>query len=99
KKLAGPDGSLHSTETMKALEAAIPESRTKLSPTLRAHAEYLATTFDMIDEKHREAGGELARWISANYEPGKPLHVTVVCTWNSRSTTAIGTTHKRTLRP
>ena len=38
----------------------------------------------MIDEPHREAGEKLARWIAANYEPGKPLHVTVVCTGNSR---------------
>ena len=32
---------------------------------------------------HREAGEKLARWIAANYEPGKPLHVMVVCTGNS----------------
>jgi hypothetical protein len=84
RKLAGPDGSLDSAETVKALEAATPESRTKLRPRLRAHAEYLTTTFDIIDPLHREAGGKLARWIAANYEPGKPLYVTVVCTGNSR---------------
>jgi hypothetical protein len=83
-KLAGPDGSLDSAETVKALEAATPESRTKLAPKLRAHADYLATTFDLIDPMHREAGEKLARWIAANYEPGKPLHVTFVCTGNSR---------------
>jgi len=38
----------------------------------------------MIDPLHREAGEKLAHWIAANYEPGKPLHVTVVCTGNSR---------------
>jgi hypothetical protein len=84
KKLAGPDGSLDSAETAKALEAATPESRTKLAPKLRAHADYLATTFDLIDPLHREAGEKLAHWIAANYEPGKPLHITVVCTGNSR---------------
>lgn len=84
QKLAGPDGTLDSAETLRALEAATSESRTKLVPKLRAHADYLATTFDMIGETHREAGGQLARWIAANYEPGKPLHVTVVCTGNSR---------------
>jgi hypothetical protein len=83
-KLAGPDGTLDAAETMKALDAATPESRTRLAPRLRAHADYLATTFDMIDEAHREAGEKLARWIAANYQPGKPLHVTVVCTGNSR---------------
>src|SRR5689334_12063240 len=53
-KLAGPDGSLDASETMKALEAARPESRAKLAPRLRAHADYLSTTFDQIDERHRE---------------------------------------------
>jgi arsenate reductase (thioredoxin) len=84
KKLAGPDATLDPAETVRALETATPESRTKLAPKLRAHADYLATTFDMIDEKHREAGEKLAHWIAANYEPGKPRHVTVVCTGNSR---------------
>jgi arsenate reductase len=37
-----------------------------------------------IDEPHRLAGEKLARWIAANYQPGKPLHVIVVCTGNSR---------------
>ncbi len=83
-KLAGSDSKLDMNETTKSLEAAMPESRTKLAPKLRAHAEYLATTFDRIDEKHREAGERLAHWIAANYEPGRPLHVTVVCTGNSR---------------
>lgn len=83
-KLAGSDGLLDSAETMRALEAATPESRTKLAPKLRAHADYLATTFDLIDPMHREAGEKLARWIAANYRPGEPLHVTVVCTGNSR---------------
>jgi arsenate reductase len=83
-KLAGPDGSLDANETMRALEAAKPESRAKLAPKLQAHADYLATTFDQIDEKHREAGEKLGHWVAANYQPGKPLHVTVVCTGNSR---------------
>ena len=83
-KLAGPDARLDAVEVERALGAATPESRTKLRPKLRAHADYLATTFDMIDPPHREAGAKLARWIAANYEVGKPLDVTVVCTGNSR---------------
>src|SRR4051812_32978243 len=55
-KLAGPDGTLDAAETARALEAATPGSRGKLAPKLRDHADYLATTFDMIDEEHREAG-------------------------------------------
>jgi hypothetical protein len=83
-KLAGSDGTLDAADTIRGLEAATPQSRTKLAPKLRAHADYLATTFDQIDPLHREAGEKLAHWIAANYEPGKPLHVTVVCTGNSR---------------
>ncbi len=83
-KLAGSDATLDAKETVEALEAATPESRTKLAPKLRTHADYLTTTFDQIDEKHREAGTKLAHWIAANYQPGKPIHVTVVCTGNSR---------------
>jgi hypothetical protein len=84
KKLAGPDEKLDAADITRALNAATPESRAKLAPKLREHADYLSTTFDMIDEPHRVAGDKLARWIAANYEPGKPLHVTVVCTGNSR---------------
>ena len=83
-KLAGPDGSLDQAEIAKALETEAPESRAKLLPALRSHADYLATTFDMISPAHREAGEKLAEWIAAHYEPGKPLHVTIVCTGNSR---------------
>jgi protein-tyrosine-phosphatase len=83
-KLAGADSKLDSAKIAQALAAAIPESRSRLAPKLREHADYLCTTFDMIDEFHRDAGETLARWIASNYKPGKPLHVTVVCTGNSR---------------
>src|SRR4051794_23169938 len=55
-KLAGSDATLDSAETIRALEAATPTSRSRLAPKLRAHADYLTTTFDMIDGKHRDAG-------------------------------------------
>jgi len=84
ERLAGSDGKLDAAEVRKALEADVPESRKRLSPKLAAHAEYLTTSFDMIDEPHREAGEKLADWIARNYKPGQPLHVTVVCTGNSR---------------
>ena len=48
------------------------------------HADWLTTTFDMIDEAHRQAGESLVDWIVAKYRPGQPLHVTVICTGNSR---------------
>jgi hypothetical protein len=84
KTLAGSDDSLDSADISRALSSATPESRVKLNPRLKEHADYLTTTFDMIDEPHREAGEKLARWIAANYEPGKPLHIVLVCTGNSR---------------
>jgi hypothetical protein len=83
-KLAGSDATLDAADIASGLAAATPGSRAKLAPRLREHADYLATTFDLIDEPHRLAGEKLARWIAANYEPGKLLQVTVVCTGNSR---------------
>jgi hypothetical protein len=84
KTLAGSDDSLDSADITRALTDATPESRAKLSPKIREHADYLTTTFDMIDDRHREAGAKLASWIAAHYEPGKPLPIVVVCTGNSR---------------
>ncbi|AGA28557.1 low molecular weight phosphatase family protein [Singulisphaera acidiphila] len=83
-KLAGPDERLDLSEIRQALEADIPDSRRRLIPSVTAHAALLTTSFDRIDEPHRAAGGRLAEWIVKNYKPGKPLHVTVICTGNSR---------------
>ncbi len=83
-KLAGASGKIDANDVAKALAAATPESRNKLAPRIRAHADYLTTTFDMIDEQHREAGQKLAQWIVANYRPGSPLQVIFICTGNSR---------------
>jgi len=84
EKLAGGDGKLDAAEVRKALEADVPDSRKRLSPKIVTHADLLTNSFDMIDEPHREAGEKLAVWIAKNYRPGQPLHVTVVCTGNSR---------------
>jgi hypothetical protein len=84
KKLAGSDGSLDADDIARAVAAATPSSRAKLIPKLKSHADYLTTTFDLIDEAHRGAGEKLARWIATIYKAGQPLHVTVVCTGNSR---------------
>jgi arsenate reductase len=62
----------------------VPASRRRLAPAVRDHADLLTTSFDMIDEGHREAASALADWIAARHRPGEPLHVTVVCTGNSR---------------
>jgi arsenate reductase (thioredoxin) len=84
EKLAGADGKLEASEVRAALDADLPDSRKRLSPKVAAHADLLTTSFDMIDEAHAEAGNALAGWIAGNYKPGQPLHVTVICTGNSR---------------
>lgn len=84
KTLAGSDGRLVAAEIRRAVEAAVPESRNRLLPKVREHADSLTASFDMIDEPHRLAGQTLADWIARNYRPGQPLDVIVVCTGNSR---------------
>jgi arsenate reductase (thioredoxin) len=84
KKLAGADDRLDAAEIRSAVDAAVPEIRTRLLPKVREHADSLTTSFDRIDEAHRVAGQKLVDWIVKNYRPGQPLHVVVVCTGNSR---------------
>ncbi len=83
-KLAGSDDRMTPAEIQQAVETAVPESRTRLLPRLKEHADALTASFDMIDEAHRQAGQKLADWIAKNYQPHKPLDVIVVCTGNSR---------------
>jgi hypothetical protein len=83
-KLAGSDGTLDADEIRLAVAEGVPASRERLLPAVRAHADLLTTSFDMIDDAHREAGAKLADWIAADYRPGRPLEVVVVCTGNSR---------------
>ncbi len=84
ERLAGADGELGPDEVRKILDGEVPESRRRLNPRVAAHADLLTTSFDLIDERHRAAGQKLADWIAANYRPGRPLHITVICTGNSR---------------
>jgi arsenate reductase len=83
-KLAGPDARLDPSEARQALEADLPATRRRLLPPVAAHAEFLSTTFDMIDEPHRAAGEQLVAWIVARHQPGRALPITFVCTGNSR---------------
>jgi hypothetical protein len=82
--LAGDDDRLDPAEVQKRLEAGVPAARRRLNPKVAAHADLLTTSFDMIDEAHRDAGEKLVAWLAKNYQPGQPLHVTVICTGNSR---------------
>jgi hypothetical protein len=83
-KLAGADGRLDPSEVRRALDADAPPTRSRLLPQIVSHVELLTTSFDMIDEPHRAAGEKLVDWIVANYKPGQPLPVVIVCTGNSR---------------
>lgn len=83
-QIAGGDGVIAPDDIERALALATPASRDRLVSSLRAHLDYLTTTFDALDEPQRKAGRELAEWIVANHEPGQPVHVTCVCTGNSR---------------
>jgi arsenate reductase (thioredoxin) len=83
-RLAGPDGRLEAAEVRTLLESDVPESRKRLFPRVVAQADLLTTSLDMIDEVHREAGDLLVDWIVKTHTPGQPLHVTVICTGNSR---------------
>ena len=84
KKLAGADDRLGSDKIRNGVDTAVPESRGRLLPKIKDCADYITTSFDMIDETHRLAGAKLAEWIVKNYRTGKPLDVVVVCTGNSR---------------
>jgi arsenate reductase (thioredoxin) len=84
RKLAGADERIGPDDIWQAVEAAVPESRGRLLPKVKEHADSLTASFDMIDQTHRAAGQELVEWIAKHSQPGKPLDVVVVCTGNSR---------------
>ncbi len=63
QKISGKDGSIDVADIARALESSIPESRMKLNAKLRSHGEYLTTTFDMIDDEHRDRAQRLASWM------------------------------------
>jgi protein-tyrosine-phosphatase len=83
-RLAGDDDHLTPAEVQKLLEADVPAARKRLNPRVAAHADLLTSSFDMIDDSHREAGEKFVEWLVRSYQPGQPLHVTVICTGNSR---------------
>lgn len=84
KELAGTGDTLGPEPIRRAVEADGPESRKRLLPGIREHADRLTTSFDLIDEPHRLAGRKFADWVAENYRPGRRLDVVVVCTGNSR---------------
>jgi hypothetical protein len=83
-KLGASRGALAAEEIRRVVEASVPESRRRLFPKIREHADFLTTSLDLIDEPHRLASRQLVEWIALNYRPKEVLDVIVVCTGNSR---------------
>src|SRR5262249_16949627 len=83
-RLAGPDGKLDREEARRLTDADIPASRRRLHPPAAAHLDLLTTGLDQIDERHRAGASALADWIVSHHRPGELLHVTAICTGNSR---------------
>ena len=83
-RLAGDEGRIGPEQVDAHLDSAIPETRRALLPAVAAHLRLLTTSFDQIDELHRQRAPQLVDWIVENFEPGKPLPMIFVCTGNSR---------------
>jgi hypothetical protein len=83
-KLAGEAGRLDSAAIQRILDDDAPASRIQLFPKIRGHVQALTTSFDWIPQSHRQGAAKLVEWIVANHQAGRPLHVVVICTGNSR---------------
>jgi len=83
-KFAGDDHRLSEAEISIALETANPSSRLRLAPELRRHAEFLSTSFDMIESSHLDEMDQLSNWIVENWRHDGTLQVLTTCTGNSR---------------
>ncbi|HMP80748.1 MAG TPA: hypothetical protein PKD54_14935 [Pirellulaceae bacterium] len=84
ERFAGKDLQLSNTELNHALKLVEPAARNRLLPELRRHADYLTTSFDMIDPGHYESMDQLSDWIAQNWHEGATLQVVTTCTGNSR---------------
>ncbi len=84
RALAGGKDSIPVAAMERAVQDATPRSRSDMYAKTRLHADLLSTQFDLIEDGHRKAGGELAEWVVKNYKPGKPLGVVIMCTGNTR---------------
>ena len=84
RSFAGEDDRLSESEMTSALASAVPQSRKNLTPELRNHADFLATTYDMIEPEHFASMDQLSDWIAKNWQPNSELHVLTTCTGNSR---------------
>jgi len=83
-KFAGIDNRLSESEISSALEAGTPSTRLRLAPELRRYAEFLTTSFDMIESEHLDEIDQLSNWIVQNWRHNGNLQVLTTCTGNSR---------------
>lgn len=83
-RFAGDDARIDETEITNALKSSAPTSRDSILPDLRNHAEFLTTTYDMIESDHLPAIEQLSDWIANNYKTDSTTHVVITCTGNSR---------------
>ncbi len=81
-KLAGSDATLDAADMRRALDAATPESRMKLAPG--SQRTRITRQPPSTSSTRRTARREKLALDRGQLPAGKPLHVTVVCTGNSR---------------
>jgi hypothetical protein len=84
REAAGQDGKLSKEDMRRYLRDHDAPSRQELVPALRAYADDLMTSLDMIDRDHYQPLEELAGWIAKRYGETREVHVLVACTGNSR---------------
>lgn len=60
------------------------QTRSRLHPPLRRHADHLTATLDDSTLGHPAARSRLAEWLASQYRQSTELHVIIVCTGNSR---------------
>lgn len=56
----------------------------ELAPKLAEHMARIASQTGQVKPDHKEASEKLGEWIAGHYKAGQPLHVTIICTGNSR---------------
>ncbi|MEI7921499.1 MAG: protein-tyrosine-phosphatase [Planctomycetota bacterium] len=56
----------------------------ELTPQLAEHMQRIASETSLLTPDHQAASKKLGDWIARNSSADKPLHVTIICTGNSR---------------
>ncbi len=83
-KLSGDEGKISTEKLAQLVAQKTPKQRELLIPKIKQYADLLSTQFELIEEGHLDGAEQLVAWIVKNYEAGKPLGITIICTGNSR---------------